>query len=309
MKKIIIGLLFCIPAWAEFVVPLTPHPVNDYAGVINRNDEEAISKVIVDLKTATSVQIGVLVVPSLNGSTIEEASMKVAEAWKLGSKNNDGGILIMIAMAEHKSRIEIGRGLEGFLTDYQSKNILVDMRPYLRRGDVGGGLLNTVNEISAISIKNQNEIMTKPVGVYNGMSIFLLYTLMISFLLMGIAWFVYFRRKAKKKSDEYWSVNRKVPVRRNEVESQLTLQKLLNATRSTGGGIPRAPAKRKSNTSASSSRSSSTILPVIVVDDSSSYSSSSSSSSSDDSSSSSYSDSSWSGGGGDFSGGGSSDSW
>ncbi|NOS94301.1 MAG: YgcG family protein [Cyclobacteriaceae bacterium] len=99
---------------------------------------------------STTNQIAILIVQSLDGEVLEDYSIKVAEKWKLGSKKNDNGVLLLIAIEDHKMRIEVGEGLEGALTDAHSNRIIRnEMAPEFRRGDYDAGVINAITSIKA----------------------------------------------------------------------------------------------------------------------------------------------------------------
>lgn len=303
MSKLLISLLFCVSASAEFIVPATPHPVNDYANVLTTDEKNEIATKLINLRDTIGVQVGILVVPTLDGSSIEEASIKVAESWKLGSKQADSGILIMLAMAEHRSRIEIGRGLEGILTDSQSKDILVGMRPYLKRSNVGAALDYAVESITTTAIRNKDDIMTKPT-VSEGYS----YATIFFFSFFGLLGFIviYSIYAERKRQREYLKAKQKEIEEYNKANN-LSWGRFTALTNSNhGSGVPIRPIAP----SRSTNKSITVIAPVYIDNSRSSHDDDTRSSSSSSSSySSSSNDSSWGGGGGDFSGGGSSDSW
>lgn len=89
----------------------------------------------------TTHQIAVLTVPSLEGEPIEAFSLRVAEAWKLGQKGLDNGILLLVAAQDRQARIEVGYGLEGAVPDAIAKRVLEDVIfPRFRAGDPAGGI-------------------------------------------------------------------------------------------------------------------------------------------------------------------------
>jgi uncharacterized protein len=119
-------------AWA-FQVPSLQSPVNDYAGVIRPGTESQLNQILKNVRRDTGVQLAVLTVKSLEGEPIESASIKVVDAWQLGSAKEDKGVLLFFAMQERRLRIEVGQGLEGDLTDADSKRIIDQvMVPLLR---------------------------------------------------------------------------------------------------------------------------------------------------------------------------------
>jgi len=89
----------------------------------------------------TSHQIGVLLIPTLSGESIESFSLRVANSWKLGQKGLDNGILVTLAMEERAVRIELGLGMERFISNAAAQSIIKNsMVPAFRRGDYAGGL-------------------------------------------------------------------------------------------------------------------------------------------------------------------------
>jgi uncharacterized protein len=151
MKALILSaLLLAMPAYAGFTVPELPNPVNDYSGVLSTEGKEVIAAEVVRLRNDTKAQLGVLLVDTLDGDNLEASSMKVATAWKLGTAKEDNGILLFVVTKDRKMRIEVGQGLEGTVTDYLSKIILKDMKPYLKKGDWNEGILTGVKGISKL---------------------------------------------------------------------------------------------------------------------------------------------------------------
>ncbi|MCP9446543.1 MAG: TPM domain-containing protein [Nitrospira sp.] len=96
----------------------------------------------------TTNQVAVLILPSLEGDSLEEFSHRVATTWRLGVKGTDNGVLLLIVMRERKIRIEVGYGLEGDLTDARSAQIIRnEIVPRFRAGDFAGGVSAGVDAI------------------------------------------------------------------------------------------------------------------------------------------------------------------
>jgi uncharacterized protein len=115
--------------------------VHDDAHALKQETVDQLEKELKAYEDSTSNQVALLIVPSLEGEVIEEYSLKVAEKWKLGTKNKDNGVLLLIAVDDHKMRIEVGQGLEGMLTDAQTNRIIRnEIAPEFRRGDYDGGV-------------------------------------------------------------------------------------------------------------------------------------------------------------------------
>jgi uncharacterized protein len=101
-----------------------------------------LTKELRELERTDSTQIVILTISSLEGQPIEDYSIKVAEAWKIGQKGRDNGIILIVASQERKMRIEVGRGLEGKLTDLTAGRIIdLVIKPRFKRGDFNGGFV------------------------------------------------------------------------------------------------------------------------------------------------------------------------
>lgn len=136
-------------ARAEFQVPPLTGPVVDRAGILSPSAEAVLDSALRALYEKGGAQITVLTVPSLGGLTIEDASIRVVDKWQLGKRGSDRGVLFMIAVTERRMRIEVGRGLEGDLTDVESKRIIEDsVRPLFQAGDFDSGVIVGVYQIA-----------------------------------------------------------------------------------------------------------------------------------------------------------------
>jgi len=125
--------------------------VNDYAGMLTPQRAAALEQQLRNFEQSDSTQIVVLTVPNLGGEDIETFSIKVAEAWKIGQKGIDNGAILLVAQAERKVRIEVGRGLEGKLTDLVSGRIIrAEISPRFKAGDYDGGIVAGVSAIAAV---------------------------------------------------------------------------------------------------------------------------------------------------------------
>jgi uncharacterized protein len=142
-------MLFLLSSYngiAQKVIPeLWGQRVHDEAHALKQATIDQLEKDLKVYEDSTSNQIAILIVQSLDGEVIEEYSLKVAEKWKLGTKSKDNGALMLIAIDDHKMRIEVGHGLEGALTDAQSNRIIRnEMAPNFRRGDYDAGVLAAI---------------------------------------------------------------------------------------------------------------------------------------------------------------------
>lgn len=139
---LIIALLFAaVLAEAQFSVPALREPVQDMAGVLDARTKSELERMIRDANAAGKIQLNILIVPTLDGEPVEQAALKVVDAWKLGTAKGDQGALFLIAVNDRKMRIEVGQGLEGDLPDVTAKRILSDrVAPYFRARDYAGGI-------------------------------------------------------------------------------------------------------------------------------------------------------------------------
>ena len=146
--------LLCLPfstpiTFAQKAVPeLWSQRVHDDAKVLSAAVVDQLELQLKEYEDSTSNQIAILIISSLEGDVLEDYSMRVAEKWQLGSKKNDNGVLLLIAIDDHKMRIEVGQGLEGVLTDAHSNRIIRnEMAPNFRRGDYDAGVKAAINSM------------------------------------------------------------------------------------------------------------------------------------------------------------------
>ena len=149
---------FLVTIAAHAVAQEIPAPlgyVSDFAGVIGSADEARIESVAVALKRATGAEIAVATFASLEGyGSIEQMSLAVANGWGVGEEDKDNGVLIIVAVAERRLRIEVGYGLVGAIPDGLAGRIRDNsLVPHLRNDDYGTGFLRTTEAIAGIIAK------------------------------------------------------------------------------------------------------------------------------------------------------------
>lgn len=152
----LLSLLLGAPAQAQLraVPALTGHVV-DEAGMLDAAQRQRLDAVLTEYEQQTGSQIAVLLVKSTEPEAIEQFSIRVTDAWKLGRKGIDDGVLLLVARDNPKAlrrlRIEAGRGVQGVLTDAQSKRILQDViAPYFRQNQFYEGLVAGVGAIKTL---------------------------------------------------------------------------------------------------------------------------------------------------------------
>jgi uncharacterized protein len=130
-------------AGAQVLQPIPPLAarVTDLAGTLSPGAREALEAKLAAFETRKGAQVAVLIVPTTQPEAIEQYSIRVVDAWKLGREKPDDGALLLVAMQDRALRIEVGRGLEGALTDLVAHRIIDEtIAPRFRDGDFAGGI-------------------------------------------------------------------------------------------------------------------------------------------------------------------------
>jgi uncharacterized protein len=142
-RAFVLALLLCWTqvAFADVAVPPLTGRVVDITNTLSSGEIAAQSSRLQDLQRRKGSQIAVLIVPTTAPETIEQFSIRVAEAWKIGRKKIDDGALLVVAKDDHKLRIEVGYGLEGALTDVTARRIIDEtIVPRFKSNDFAGGI-------------------------------------------------------------------------------------------------------------------------------------------------------------------------
>ena len=138
------------PVRAQDVPTLTGRVV-DNAEILSPETELAVTWLLKAHEDSTGNQIAVLTIPSLNGEAVEEYSLRVARSWALGTRDDNNGVLLLVAVDDREMRIEVGLGLEGTLTDLRASRILRgDIRKHFRDGNYDAGVSAAVFEIIGV---------------------------------------------------------------------------------------------------------------------------------------------------------------
>src|ERR1700681_55399 len=155
-------------AWAGLAAfaanfPALTGRIVDQANVIAAETRNAVEPKLADLEAKSGIQLVVATVKSLEGDDIEPYANALFRAWKLGEKQKNNGVLLLVAPNEHKVRIEVGYGLEGTLTDALSKIIITNaMAPRFKAGDFGGGIERGVDDIITVLTTDSSEWQQRP---------------------------------------------------------------------------------------------------------------------------------------------------
>jgi uncharacterized protein len=153
LLALLLGWVFPVlaPALANVAVPPLVGRVVDQTGTLSASSAEELQQSIRAFEARKGSQIAVLIVPTTDGEAIEQFSLRVAEAWKIGRKKIDDGVLLVVAKNDRHLRIEVGYGLEGALTDVTAKRIIDEIiTPRFRNSDFTGGISAGVDRIMRI---------------------------------------------------------------------------------------------------------------------------------------------------------------
>ncbi len=147
----VLVLLAAAPARAAFEVPPPPPRfLHDGAGLLSPEERRRIEDRLVRLDRERGLQVGVAILPSLEGEPLEEATMRIAEAWKPGHEGRDDGVLLAVFAKDRRMRIEVGYGLEGAIPDITAGRILREqVAPEFRAGRYAEGILHAIDAIAA----------------------------------------------------------------------------------------------------------------------------------------------------------------
>jgi uncharacterized protein len=143
-----LSLVWSFAASADVAVPPLNGPVIDQTGTLSGEDIAGLAVKLKDLENRKGSQIAILIVPTTAPETIEQYSIRVAEAWKIGRKKIDDGALLVVAKDDHHLRIEVGYGLEGSLTDATAHRIIDEViTPKFKAGDFAGGISDGIDRM------------------------------------------------------------------------------------------------------------------------------------------------------------------
>lgn len=157
-------LLAASLAAAAVAVPPLKSRITDLTGTLSLNQAAQLEQKLAAFEAKKGSQVAVLIVPTTQPETIEQYSIRVAGAWKLGRKGVDDGALLLLAKNDRTLRIETGYGLEGALPDAVAKRIIEEIIvPKLRQGDFAGGIAAGVERILAVI---EGELLPPPQSVH-----------------------------------------------------------------------------------------------------------------------------------------------
>ncbi|MGI8419652.1 MAG: TPM domain-containing protein [Candidatus Levyibacteriota bacterium] len=169
--------------------------VNDFSHVLSMDSAAQLDRKLALFNQKTTNQIAVVTVDTTQPETIEEYGIHLSDKWKVGQKGKDNGIIMIFAIKDHQMRIEVGRGLEGDVTDVQSKHIQTDIiEPAFKQGHYETGINDGANAVIGTIMHDQNYAKSltatnpaqAPPQQLSGVSILFLILLLIVIVLLSI---------------------------------------------------------------------------------------------------------------------------
>jgi len=192
MLRWLAALCFALPpllGWSanEVALPALTERVTDLTGTLSAQDKAGLTASLATLEKDKGAQIAIVLLPTTQPESIEQFGIRLAEAWKIGRKGIDDGVIIIVAKDDRKMRIEVGYGLEGAIPDAIAKRIVAEqMAPRFREGDFAGGLRATVATLDKV-IRGEPlpapVVQTAPSGADSGDA---LTFLLIVFFMAGV---------------------------------------------------------------------------------------------------------------------------
>lgn len=158
-----IALLYAVVVVFAINFPALTGRIVDQANIIPAATRDAIEQKLADLEAKSGIQLVVATVTSLEGQEIEPYANELFRTWKLGQKEKNNGVLLLVAPKEHRVRIEVGYGLEGTLTDALSKVISSNaITPRFKTGDFAGGVSRGIDDIITVLTTDSADWQQRP---------------------------------------------------------------------------------------------------------------------------------------------------
>ena len=179
-------------AATEFKVPWLSGPVVDEAHLFQPRDLAEVEIRLRAMQESGRAQLQVYIASSLQGLTIEEASIKVVDEWKLCDKEKDNGLLLILAPSERRLRLEVGQGLEGSIPDVYAKRITADiMVPLIKVGNYKQAILAAIDAVDQLLAGKVLPEKPKRQGLFS----FVLRHQMFFILAFYLLYSLFFRRR------------------------------------------------------------------------------------------------------------------
>lgn len=134
-------MLFTASVWAQVAVPELTRRVTDMTATLSTEQVSALENRLAAFEVEKGSQIALLIVPTTQPEDIAQFGIRVADAWKIGRKKIDDGVILIVAKEDRKLRLEVGYGLEGVIPDAIAKRVISEtISPRFKSGDFYGGI-------------------------------------------------------------------------------------------------------------------------------------------------------------------------
>ena len=140
--------------------------VSDFAGVVDQRSRAELESYAARVKQATGAELAFVTIQSLEGEPIEDVANDLFHAWGIGQKGEDNGALVLLAIQDHKSRLEVGGGLGGAVPDGMAGLLLDDMRPALRQNQYGPAFLAAAERLGSTIAQSKGVAIAAPAAQY-----------------------------------------------------------------------------------------------------------------------------------------------
>ncbi|MCP5464539.1 MAG: TPM domain-containing protein [Deltaproteobacteria bacterium] len=188
-KRLFALILFGLFALSQsaFALDIPPSPkqyVADYANVLSDATEAQLNQTLDRFEKSDSTQIVAAIFSSLEGESLEDFTIRLAEAWKIGQKGKDNGVLFTVFIQDRKMRIDTGYGSEEFLTDLRAAEIIRNViAPEFQQGNIDQGVLNGVNAMIA-TLRGEFKNVKKSKGSTSGKLVNIVFFIFIFFFVI-----------------------------------------------------------------------------------------------------------------------------
>lgn len=165
--------------------PNPPRLLVDKAGILIKEQQEILEQKLVAFDDSTSNQISVVIIPTLKDYPIEDYAVKLFRSWGIGGSKNNNGVLLLIAASDRKIKIEVGYGLEGAITDVQSKSIIEnDLAPNFQAGNYYRGIDEAINSLEKAAA-GEYKVPREKKDEGGGLIVFLVILAVVLWLIIG----------------------------------------------------------------------------------------------------------------------------
>lgn len=186
-RVLLAAALLIAPQFSAAEVPVPPlrARVTDLTATLSQDQRAALEQKLAALEARKGSQVAVVMLPTVQPEAIEQYAIRVFDQWKLGRKNVDDGVLLLVAKNDRRLRIEVGRGLEGAIPDAYAKRIIdEEITPRFKQGDFYGGITAGADRIARLV---EGEPMPPPKRTAAPGSGWSTETLFIGFIILAMA--------------------------------------------------------------------------------------------------------------------------